>query len=218
MEGEAFAGAHADAGIADIVGHPVGEDGNGIVFRLCGEEQLVDFGLHLGGGHKGAVVLVDAIEPNGLGLPAGAGAEKEFALDVVVGEGAGFAFEGSDVVLGEGVDGAVVVDGAVDVDRAVGWAVVEFETEVFGGEHADAVDFLVDGVVGPEGDNVVEVAAHGRYVFAVVVVVGEEGIGEPFAVGDEFYFIAGVDMAYLDHFLAGAPVDEASRSHVVVYT
>ena len=97
-------------------------------------------------------------------------------------------------------------------------AVVEFETEVFGGEHADAVDFLVDGVVGPEGDNVVEVAAHGRYVFAVVVVVGEEGIGEPFAVGDEFYFIAGVDMAYLDHFLAGTPVDEAGRSHVVVYT
>ena len=24
VEGEAFAGAHADAGIADIVGHPVG--------------------------------------------------------------------------------------------------------------------------------------------------------------------------------------------------
>ena len=217
VEGVAFAGSHADSGIADVVGHPVGEDGDAVVFVGGGGEEFVDFGLYFGSGDEAAVVFVHVVEPDGFGLPVGAGAEEEFGLDVVVGEGAGFAFEGGDVVFGEGVDGAVAFHGAIDGDVALRGvaAVVESEAEVFVGEDADLVDFLVDGVVAPEGDNVVEMAAHGGDVF-VVVVFGEEGVGETFAVGDEFDFIAGVEVTYFDHFLAGTPVDEASRGDVVI--
>ena len=59
-------------------------------------------------------------------------------------------------------------------------------------------------------------SAHGRYILAVVVA--KQGIGEPFAISGVFHLVAGVEMANLYHLLACTPIDEACRSHIVIYS
>ena len=70
MERVALALAHRDAGIADVVGYPVGEDGDLLHLGLFAPDQLVDFRLCLGDRLEAAVVLIDLVEPKGFLFPA----------------------------------------------------------------------------------------------------------------------------------------------------
>ena len=77
------------------------------------------------------------------------------------------------------------------------------------------IHFLLHGLVVPEGDDVVEVAAHGRDVLRVGVVALQQGVGEALLVGEELHLVAGFKSAEGDHLLPRAPVDHVGGCRVV---
>ena len=211
VEGIAFALSHTDAGIAYVVGNPMGKDADRIHLGTGIGKESIDLELYLGSGAEAAIVLVDIVEPTRFGLPVGGGRKKEFTLDIIIGQCVRFAMEGLDIILSESVGDEVVGGGTIDRQGGV---VVDLELETFGNRDRNGVDLGEDRVVGPERDDVVEMAAHRRNKAAIVV--GQEGIGKALAIGDIVNDVAGVEVRHLDHLLAGAPIDEASGSNIVV--
>ena len=73
VQGIALSLAHSDAGIPDIVGHPVRKDGYLLHLGLLPPDQPVHFRLGLRSRLETSVVLIDFIEPQRLVLPARGG-------------------------------------------------------------------------------------------------------------------------------------------------
>ena len=69
----AFTFAHRNAGVTDIVGNPMSENGDLFHFRLFAFDQLVHFLLGFGNSVETTVVLVYFIEPKRFVLPSWCG-------------------------------------------------------------------------------------------------------------------------------------------------
>ena len=158
VQGEAFALTHRDAGVADVVGHPVGQHGYFLQVGLLAAYQFVHLALGFGDGGEAAVVFVDAMEPARLLTPVGSGGHHQFGGSVVEVYHVGLAPEGHQAVRGKGVDFASVL---VAQGRGAA-ALVELKLHVLLGRQTDTVDFAHRRVTAPEGHDVVELAAHGR--------------------------------------------------------
>ena len=227
MQRVAFAFAHRDAAVADVVGHPVGQDADAVLLALGRSQQLAHLGGDFGRALEAAVVLVDAVEPHRFRLPVGGGAEQQLALHVVVGQCRRLMLEGHDVVTAEGVYGAVALHRRVAADAAE--VVVEAEVQPFGSQNIDGVHLVGDGLVAPEGHDVVEMTPHRRYVPAIIPapstslsalrfpLSAQQSIRKSLAEGAYLQFVARIEVSHLYHLLRCAPVDEACWRHVVVY-
>ena len=237
VQREAFALAHRDAGIADVVGHPVRQHGDAVQLVLAAAHQLVHLLLHGRRGHERTVVFIHPIEPAALGLPVGTGGEQELALYVVVGPGACFALERHNVALGKGVERAALLVGGLALHLHL--AVVGFVLQRLAVQDIQLVHLLLHRLLAPEGDDVVVMAPHGRHIACLVVgqlgkggVKGTEtvathlgqhhlrlqqGIGIAFLVGPHLQLVARLHVAHLHHLLAGAPVNHTRRRHIVVH-
>ena len=227
MEREAFTLAHGDTGIADVVGHPVGEAADAVHLVLGAPQELIDFFLYSRCGLETAVVLVDAVEPAALGLPVWAGGEQQLALHIVAGESTRLALQGCDVVALEGVERAAILIGGDSCYFQ--FAVIYLVLQLLAIKDVYLIHLLFDGFAAPEWYDVVEVALHGWHIALIAFwqrcksavearhIVLQQGVGVAFLVCPYLEFVTRLQMAYLDHLLAGAPVDEACGCYVVVY-
>ena len=166
----ALALSHADSGVADIVGHPVGQDADAVLLALCRLQQLLYFCRYLRRGDKAAVVLVHPVEPDGFRLPVRRGAQQQLRLHVIVGQGMRLMLQRNNVPCSEIVCCAVATGNGVRFNRAV-TTVVEGKAQPFGGQHIHTVVFHIHRHAAPKGDNIVKMAAHGRNVPVVLAAV-----------------------------------------------
>ena len=211
VEREPLALAHRDAGVADVVGHPVCEDVQAVVLGLRRLQQLINLRLDFRCGLEAAEILVHAVEPHRLGLPIFRRGHDDFRLDVVARHRVARGFQREIVLVLESEKGAVAVFLGLHGHASV----IDFVLQVLARQHTDLIDFFPHGLAVPEGDDVVEVAAHGRDVLRVGVVALQQRVGEALLVGEELHLIAGFEAAEGDHLLPCAPVDHVGRRGVV---
>ena len=77
VQRESLARSHGYARVAHVVGYPVREDGNAVVFALRGFQQFSHLLLYLVGGHKAAVVFVNPVKPGGFRFPRLSGGQQQ---------------------------------------------------------------------------------------------------------------------------------------------
>ena len=93
---------------------------------------------------------------------------------------------------------------------------IELELQLLVGGNGHPVDFPKGRLCCPEGDNIVELASHGRDEAGFIIgTVGQQGIGEALLVDLVIEDVARIQVTDLHHDLAGAPVDHACRGRVV---
>ena len=213
MQRIAFAFAHRDAGVADVVGDPVGEDGDLFHLGLLAPDQFVHFLLGFGNGVEAAVVFVHLVKPKGFVLPAWGGGHHQLGCGVEEVDHVRFAAGRHDVCADEGIGFP-----AVFVAHGRGaFALVELELHLF--LHRDVyLIYFTDGRFGrPEGDDVVELSAHGRDETGLVVAgIRKQGVGETFLIDLIVDDVARVEAAYFHHDLAGSPVNGTGGGGIIL--
>ena len=213
MEREPLALAHRDAGVADVVGHPVRENVQAVVLGLRRYQQLVDLLLDFRRGLEAAEILVHAVEPHRLGLPVFRRGHDDFRLDVVARHRVARGFQREIVFVLESEEGSVAVLLRLHADIAV----IDFVLQILVCQHTDLIHFLFHRLAVPERHDVVEVAAHGRDVLRVGIVALQQRVGEALLVGEKLHLVAGFEAAEGDHRLPRAPVNHVGRRGVVAH-
>ena len=213
MQRVAFAFAHRDTGVTDIVGNPVGEDGDLFHLRLFAPDQFVYFLLGFGNGTETAVVFVHFVKPKGFVLPAWCAGHHQFRCGVEQVDHIRFASGWHDVCADERISFPTVL---VTHGRGA-FSLIELELHFF--LHRDVyLIYLADSWLGcPEGDDIIELSTHGRDEtgFVVACTASQQGIGETFFVDLIIDDIARIETAYFHHDLPCSPIDGAGRSGII---
>ena len=212
MERVALALAHRDAGVAHVVGHPVGERGDLLHLGPLAAQQFVDLLLRLRIGPEAVVVLVHLVEPARFVFPLRGGREHQLRRHVVEVHHVRLLREGLGVGHGEGHQAAPISH----PDGRLALALIELILHLLVGGHVDGVDLAHGRGRDPEGDNVVELSAHRGHEALLVVRAGrEQGVGEAALVDLIVDDVARVEGADLEHDLPRAPIDHAGGGGVV---
>ena len=212
MERIALALAHGDAGVADVVGDPVRQDGNLLHIRLLALDQLIDLLLSLGKRGEATIVLIHLVKPKRLVLPARGGRHHQLRGGVEEIDHVRLALEGNHIVHGEGIGLAAILV----AHRRGAFALVELELHILSHRDADAIDLADGRLRRPERNDVVELSAHRRdETRFVVAAVSQQSIRETLLGNLVFHDVARVQPSEVEHDLPRPPVDGTGRSRVV---
>ena len=204
--------AHADTGVADIVGHPMGQHGDLFHLRLFTFYEFVHLLLRFGQGVETAVCLVQVMKPERFIFPSRRGRHHQLRSFIKKIDHVRFTPEREHLVLGKGIHLASVF---VTHRRGAG-PVIELELEFLLHRHTDGVHFAPRRLVHPEGDDVIELSPHGRDESRVIVLSpGQQGISESFFTDFVRDGIARFQASEFDHNLAGSPVDGPCGSGII---
>ena len=209
-----LARAHVQADVPDVLGGPVVERGDPVLVPGQAGRDLVGELLQLRRDLEAARLLLDVVEPHGLGLPVGGGRQDELGSDVGEGDHAGLLLQRLEPPHRDGHDPTALRESV----GHLGGGVVELVLEGLVDRDGHAVALLDHRPRGPERHDVVKLSLHRRYEARLVrplIGVEEERIGEADPPGDELDGISGVEPADRHRLVARVPVDQTLRVGVI---
>ena len=203
--------AHGNAGVADVVGHPVRQHGDFLHLGLFPLNELVYFLLGFRNGIEASVILVYLVEPKRFILPTGRAGHHQFRSGVEQVDHVGFPLEGSDIGGGEGVHlpSFLVAHGGGAL------ALIELELQFLLHGHGHLVYLAHRGFRRPERYDVIELPAHWRDEPFLVITRRQQGVGETLLGDLVFHDVARLQATHFQHDLSGAPIDGPCRGRVI---
>ena len=212
MKCKSFSFSHRNAGIADVICHPMSQHSYFFHFSLLAFYQFIHFFLRFGQWIKTSIIFVHFIEPQRLVFPLGSGRHHQFGSCIEKVYHVWLFSERHHIIHRKAIFLATVF-------ITHGWCaltLIELKLKFLLHRNAYYINFTYSRSAAPKRNNIIKLSAHRRNkAWLIFITCCKQRIGKAFLGYFVIHNITRLQGAHFNHDLSCAPINGTGRSSII---